>query len=120
MHTQMAHNFKLFTSFCRDISLRITSGLPLRPESTVSIDCAFHSLDLYSQAGRFQLPPYGSIEFRRCNVDNFEDHADAESEAIAPASVQRVFGGAGARGGSVQAFHSTIRWFDAVRTVSLL
>lgn len=104
---------------CRDISFRSTDGLPLRPASVLQVDCGGHALDLYSEAGRFKLPPYGSIEFYSCHVNTFEDHTDAQSDTIHPTSPQNVFGGAGAKGGRILAFNSTIRWFDAVRVLSV-
>jgi hypothetical protein len=98
---------------CRALSFRETDGIPLRERSTLHFDCNYNSLDLVSQVGSYELPAYGTLVFDRCYVNNYKTALVAAESAPSPITA-RVFGGGGPDGGTIQAFDSTMRWFDQV------
>jgi hypothetical protein len=82
----------------------------------VSIDCSFRDLDLFSLAGPFRLPPFSTLQLKRCNINTFLDSkaASALIVPLGPSAPHSVFGGFGTEGATIKMFSSTLRWFDAV------
>jgi hypothetical protein len=111
---------------CRPISFRNTDGLVLQPGSTLAIDCAFNTLDLYGRNSSFELPPRGTLELHRCYVDNYRDAKEAAAPQLqpqgggCPGNDRATFGGAGPNGGVVRALNSTVHFFEAVRCLHTL
>ena len=68
---------------CRLVSFRDLPRVPWKPNTTIELNCAGHTIDFVSRQGRPQIPAGTTLRSMRCNLRWFVDNADAEDKASA-------------------------------------